>query len=68
MVQLILSDPNIPHLCCLGAELHLKKVLKPAVGIVIGVGIHLAKLKPITINFKWSKTYKWTQKFTFSHV
>ena len=41
------------------------EVLELVVGIVFGVGVHLAVLRPFPINLEWSKTYIWTQKLTF---
>ena len=54
-------DTKINLLQCQAAELHLDH----AVGIVDGVGVHLAVLKPVPINSTWSKTYIWTPKSTF---
>ena len=39
--------------------------LDHAVGIVLGVGVHRAVLKPVPINSAWSKTYIWTPRSTF---
>ena len=36
---------KINLLCCLGAKLHLEEVLKPVVGIVVDVKLHMAALK-----------------------
>ena len=37
--------------------LHPKVALDHVVGIVFGIGVHLAVLKPVPINSAWSKTY-----------
>ena len=58
-------DTKINILKCQGAELHLEVDLDPVVGIVIGVGVHLAVLKPVPINSALSKTYIWTHESTF---
>ena len=49
-------DTKINLLQCHGAELHLKVALDHVVGIVVGVGVHLAVLKPVPVNSAWSKT------------
>ena len=50
------------------AELHLKVALDPVVGIVVGVGVHWAVLKPVPIYSAWSKTYIWTPRSTLYNV
>ena len=64
-VKNIYVDTKINILKCQGAELHLEVDLDPVVGIVIGVGVHLAVLKPVPINSALSKTYIWTPRSTF---
>ena len=65
MVKNIYIDTKI-ILNCQKAELHLhlEVALDPVVGIVVGVGVHRAVLKPVPINSAWSKTYIWTPRST----
>ena len=65
MVKNIYLDTKINLVRCQGAELHLEVALDPVVGIVGGVGVHRAVLKPVPINSAWSKTYIWTPRSTF---
>ena len=39
--------------------------LNPVVGIIVGVGVLRAVLKPVPINTAWSKTYIWTLRSIF---
>ena len=57
MVKNVYLVTKINPLWCQGAELHLEVGLDPVVGIVVGVGVHWAVLKPVPINSAWSKTY-----------
>ena len=65
MVKNIYLDTKINLLRCQAAELHLDVVQDHVVSIVVGVGVHLAVLKPVPINSAWWKTYIWTPKSTF---
>ena len=65
MVKNIYLDTKINILRCQGAESHLEVGLDPIVGIVVGVGVHWAVLKPVPIYSAWSKTYIWTPRSTF---
>ena len=65
MVKNIYLDTKINLVRCQGAELLLEVALDPVVGIVGGVGVHCAVLKPVPINSAWSKTYIWTLRSTF---
>ena len=68
MVKNIYMDTKINLLQCQAAELHLDVALDHAVGIVDGVGVHLAVLKPVPINSTWSKTFIWIPSSTFYGV
>ena len=68
MVKNIYLDTKINILRCQGAELHLEVGLDPVVGIVVGVGVHWAVLKPVPINSAWSKTYSLTLRSTLNDV
>ena len=71
MVKNIYMDTKINFLQCQAAELHLDVALDHDVGVVVGivgVGVHLAVLKPVPINSAWSKTYIWTPRSTFYDV
>ena len=50
MIKNIYLDTKISLLWYLGAKLHLEEVLEHVVGIVIGVYVHLAVFKKISIN------------------
>ncbi len=65
MVKNIYLDTKINLLRWKGAELHLEVAMVHVVGIVLGVGVHRAVLKPVPINSGWSKTYIWTPRTTF---
>ena len=65
MVKNIYLDTKSILLYCLGANLLLELAQESVVGIVLGVGVHLAVLKPVPINQAWSKTYIWTLKAFF---
>ena len=61
MVKNIYMDTKINLLRCQAAELLLDVVQDH----VVGVGVHLAVLKPVPVNLAWSKTYIWTPRSTF---
>ena len=42
--------------------------LDHVVGLVVGVGVHRAVLKPVPINSACSKTYIWTPRSTLYNV
>ena len=65
MVKNIYLDTKINLLRCQGGELHLEVALDHAAGIVLGVGVYWAVLKPVPINSAWSKKYIWTPRSTF---
>ena len=64
-MEKIYVNTKIKFLWWLWAELHFEEFLELVVGIVFGVGVHLAVSTPLPINLKWSKTYNWTQKPSF---
>ena len=53
MVKKTYLNKKINFLWCVEAKLHLEVVLELVVGIVFGVGIHLAILRPVFITLTW---------------
>ena len=68
MVKYIYLDSKINLLQCHGAELHPEVALDHVDGIVVGVGVHGAVIKPVPIKSACSKTYIWTPRSTFYNV
>ena len=65
MVKNIYLDTKIYLLRCQEAKLHSEVALDHVIGIVVGVGVHLAVLKHVPVNSAWSKTYIQTPRSTF---